>query len=233
MAYWPQVCAALPVTDRFPAKPGQHTGDSALFGRSDLRVLKSQGAPGDIGDADAREGSDMRGYRFLPRVCLVSCFLFRLDVHALEVSIWPPFRAGAIGLDGLGEQLVAVVTQRLDIDRANLHRPESAPARLVAQIGRLVSCAYEQALARFDRFLSAVTWPISLHGSRYECLEVLRLGATDRAELRYFDQPLTAQMLGASLSRISGMASENHCCPASTPHAVDLLAPCSPSRTGM
>jgi hypothetical protein len=56
--------------------------------------------------------------------------------------------AAVVELDGLGEELVAVVAQRVDVDLPALDRPEAPAARLVAKVGVLVGGADEDALLR-------------------------------------------------------------------------------------
>jgi len=60
--------------------------------------------------------------------------LLRLDVLAFEILLGPPMFALAVGDHGLGEKLVAVVAQRVEINGADLDGPEAAGAGFVAQV---------------------------------------------------------------------------------------------------
>jgi len=67
---------------------------------------------------------------------------------ALEYCIGPPLLAGAMAAHGLGNKLIAIVAQRVNIDPADLSRPEATPAGFVVQIGALVGRANEKTLPR-------------------------------------------------------------------------------------
>jgi hypothetical protein len=60
----------MTVSNRLPAKSGEHGGDPALLVRSYLRGVDHQGVAGDVCDADARQGRDVLRYRGFPRVAL-------------------------------------------------------------------------------------------------------------------------------------------------------------------
>src|SRR5262245_53381871 len=89
----------------------------------------------------------------------------------LELPVRPPPLLMPIAFDGLGEELVAVVRERRNIDVSGLERPISAAAGLVAQIVVLVCGANEDALARLDHLLTAVARPVALGLTRDEALE--------------------------------------------------------------
>ena len=91
---------------------------------------------------------------------------------SLEVSIGPPLLAAVVEVHRFREELVAVRGQALDIDLADLHRPEASTASLVAQIGVLVGGADEDALARLCDLHAAIARPVPLDLSCDECLEM-------------------------------------------------------------
>jgi hypothetical protein len=101
-------------------------------------------------------------------------------MFGLEVAIGPPFSASAILMDRLGEELVAIMRQRVGIDRAYLNGPKAAPACFVTKMRVFVRCPDENALAGLDHLLAPVRRPIALHRSTYEGLERFSLGTARR-----------------------------------------------------
>ena len=71
----------------------------------------------------------------------------------LEGAVRPPRHASPVEIDRLGEELVAVLAQAVDVDLAALHRPEPAAAGFVAQIAGPIGRADEQALPRLVHFV--------------------------------------------------------------------------------
>jgi hypothetical protein len=69
------------------------------------------------------------GYRLLPRVGLVAGVLHWRDMLALELLIGPPRRAVTVELHGLGEELVAVPRERVDVNRRRYLQATSAARR--------------------------------------------------------------------------------------------------------
>jgi hypothetical protein len=63
----------------------------------------------------------------LPRVGLASCVLLRRDELSFESSVWPPLGALSIKMHGLSKKLIAVSNESVDINYADLDRPESPP----------------------------------------------------------------------------------------------------------
>jgi hypothetical protein len=101
MSFSSDVCAALPISDRLPAQPGQHGGDPPLFGRPDLRAFDRQDVAGNVRDPDALAGREVRGDRFFPWVAFEPIVLLRPDMFALERLVWTRER-GAPASDALG-----------------------------------------------------------------------------------------------------------------------------------
>src|SRR5262245_11096281 len=72
--------------------------------------------------------------------------LLRRDDLALEGFVGPPRVALAIAGHGLGEKLITIPLQALELDAPALHRPEAAAAGFVAKVAVLVGRADENAL---------------------------------------------------------------------------------------
>ena len=156
-----------------------------------------------------------------PDVRLVALLLLGLDVLALEILVRPPRLAFAEELDGLGEKLVAIAGKFVDLDGADLDRPEAPPAGLVAQVGGLVRGADEDALARLDHLLAAVARPVAFGRAGDEGLEQRGLGAAHGVHLGDLDQPLAAQVLrdvlafadvGQAIARTTGRRARRRRC---------------------
>jgi len=107
-----------------------------------------------------------RGNELLPRIAFVTGVLFRLNKCAFEFLVGPPLYPGAITVDRFGKKLIAIYNQLLEVDRADLDRPESAPAGFVAQVRILVRGADKNTLTRFDDLFAAVTRSISFDRAR-------------------------------------------------------------------
>src|SRR3954449_2283819 len=142
-----------------------------------------------------------------PGVRLKPGFLLGLDVLSLERLVGPPLLTEAIEMHGLREQLVSVLVQPVDVDGADLDRPEPAAAGLVAEIACLVCSANEDALPWLNHLETPKARPIALDLARNKGLQEGALGAVHRVHLADFDQPLSPQILGNILScRYNGQA---------------------------
>src|SRR5262245_22379529 len=100
--------------------------------------------------------------------------------------------AGAIEVDGFGEQLVAIAAQGIEIDFAGLHWPEASIAGFVPEIARLVGRADERALPRLVHFVTSPWWSVAFDLAHEECFEVIDRGPRICAELGDLDQPFSA-----------------------------------------
>ena len=106
-----------------------------------------------------------------PRIAFIAGGLFGHGVFKLELAIRPPCATRAIEVNRFGEQLVAILSEAIDVDRSAFEWPETAAARFVAQICFLVGRADEHALPRFDHLQSAVARAIALGGAADETLQ--------------------------------------------------------------
>src|SRR5215469_9298938 len=154
-----------------PPKPFQGGGDAPLIGGADPRKLDFQRVSRDLQDGRFVLALEKALDFLFTRVGFVPRLLLRHDELAFETGVRPPAEALPIEVHGFGEKLIAVVGQTVDIDDADLDRPEPSAAGLVTQICRLIGRADENALARFDHLLAAVARAMALDGAGHERLE--------------------------------------------------------------
>ena len=140
-----------------PAERGQDGRDAALFRCTKaFDVVELKRRLRHLQHGGSLYTDQILGDWFFPCVTLVSLILFGLGMLALEVPVRPPPHPTAVAFDGFGKQLIAVVDQPLNVNRADLHWPEAAATGLVAQVVVLVGGADEDTLARLDDLLAAI-----------------------------------------------------------------------------
>src|SRR5215469_10573314 len=100
----------------------------------------------------------MMGDCFGPGVVVEAGFLLGFEEEAFEVGVWPILVAEAPGVDGFGEQLVAIGLEGGEVDVLADDGPEAAPSGFVLQPSVLVGGADEEALAWLVDVMSAVGW---------------------------------------------------------------------------
>src|SRR5262249_30184297 len=90
------------------------------------------------------------GDGFLPQVDFAARLLFCEDDAPLEVWGGPPRLAGAVGGDGLCEQLVALTRQCANVGLLDLDGPEAAAAAVIFDKYACIRCRDEDTLARLE-----------------------------------------------------------------------------------
>src|SRR6266851_4826785 len=154
-----------------PFKPLKRGSNPALLGHADLRRVDEQPFAGDFQDGHPLSPDQKPADFVFPSIGLVSRFLLRGDVLSLEIRVGPPLDTPAVELGRLGEELIPVTDQGIDIDGADLDRPEAPASGFVPQIGGLIGGSDEKALPRLNDLLPSIARPVPLDAAGYECLE--------------------------------------------------------------
>src|SRR5262249_49137646 len=125
-----------------PPERGQHGGDApGVSGPEAVDLFEIERRFGDLQDRCAADGNEKLGDGLFPRIAFIAGGLLVFDVLLLEFAIRPPVLASAIERDSLGEELVAILRQRLDIDARGLDWPEPASTGFVAEISFAIGAA--------------------------------------------------------------------------------------------
>ena len=151
-----------------------------------------------------------------------------------KVFVGPPAFACVEARHGLGEQLIAISRQGIDVDGSGLDRPEAPAAGFVAQIGVPVGGADENALPRSRsppcaRSSAGIVRSCRVMKALSRAVSARSMACISETSISH----LPRRCCCASLPTLtSGRLSENHS-PPRMPQAVLFSVPCGPSRTIM
>src|SRR5262249_27686549 len=149
--------------------PGHHRTLGLVFQRADRDVQD--------GRSLFMQALKIAPDHWLPSVRLEPRLLLGGNGALFEIAVWPPMHTGMIEVHGLGEDLVAVAAQGIDVDLVGHDRPEAPIPGLIPQVARLVGGADECTLPWRVYFLASPWRPIAFDLPNKECLKVIDFGS--------------------------------------------------------
>ena len=122
-----------------PSESGNDFSKSALAGGVKLGRIDRESPASQFGKRESldRMVVEVLSNDLLPGVGLVTSVLLRRDGVGLEFPIGPPLLFAIEGAHGLGEQLISIRDQRVDVDGAGDDGPKAPATSHVAEIGAL------------------------------------------------------------------------------------------------
>ncbi len=156
------VKAAIHISARLPSQGDQNPHNSALLRGSDPTHVEAYRLAANVGDANPWSALDVRGDTLLPRVDLEPRLLLWTDMDTLELGIGPMGLTRSVQEHSLGKELVPASLKGLDVDAADLDRPEASSTCLVFEIARPIRRADKNTLPVLLDVAPAVCWAVPL-----------------------------------------------------------------------